>query len=151
MRRTTLALALGLVSLLGTAAPALADATQHSQHLALAPTDDAPLRSGFVENIHAEGPIVYALERYVLVGAVPGATFQVTLEAHPLDPDCSDPVGALIPTATFTTNAAGNGHGAGRFAPEDVADFPTGTHGVDWVVTDGTHEYRTGCTAVTLD
>ena len=151
MRRTTLAPALGLVILLAAAAPALADATLHSQHLALTPTADAPLRSGFVQNIHANGPTVYALERYQLNGAVPDATFQVTLEVHVFDPDCSGPIGALIPTDTFTTNAAGNGLGSARFTPEDVAAFPTGTHGVDWVVTDGTHEYRTGCTAVTLD
>ncbi len=45
---------------------AAADAVYHSQHIALNPIGGAPLRSGFVENIHADGPQVYAHELYVL-------------------------------------------------------------------------------------
>jgi hypothetical protein len=54
------------------------DAVYHSQHIALRPVGSAPLRSGFVENIHTNGPTVYAMQRYALVGAVPG-NYAVTL------------------------------------------------------------------------
>ncbi len=52
---------------------AAADAVYHSEHLDLAPVGSAPLRSGFVQNIKAEGPNVYAHEVFVLNGAVPNA------------------------------------------------------------------------------
>jgi hypothetical protein len=42
--------------------------------MALVPVAGAPLRSGFVQNIKAEGPHVYAHEIFVLNGAAPGAT-----------------------------------------------------------------------------
>jgi len=54
-----------------TVAPALADAVYQSSHIALLPTGTTPLRSGFVENIHANGPNVFAREIYVLNGAQP--------------------------------------------------------------------------------
>ena len=41
---------------------AAADSVYHSEHLRLTPVAGAPLRSGFVENIKAEGPRVYAHE-----------------------------------------------------------------------------------------
>ena len=72
------------------AAPlAAADAVYHSQHIALNPTGGASLRSGFVENIHADGPQVYAHELYVLNGAEPDTTYQVTLLLYPFDPAAS--------------------------------------------------------------
>jgi hypothetical protein len=43
-------------------APALADAVYHSRHIELLPVGGTPLRSGFVENIHANGPNVFARE-----------------------------------------------------------------------------------------
>jgi hypothetical protein len=57
-----------------TGASAWGDAVYRSRHIALRPVGSAPLRSGFVENIHANGPTVYAMERYALVGAAPAAT-----------------------------------------------------------------------------
>jgi len=59
-----------------------------------------------------------------------------------------------LPTSTFTTNRAGNGHGKARFAPEDVEPFPKSpvVHGVNWVFKDGdTAAYETGCQQVVLD
>lgn len=113
-----------LLAILATATPvsAAGDTVQHSQHLALHSVANAPLRSGFVENIHAGGPRIYAHEIYVLNGAVPDATFHVTLNAHPFDPSCDGPIGAVLPTATFNTNRAGNGQGRATVAPEDVEE-----------------------------
>ncbi len=151
MRRptSTIMLTLGMLAVL--VVPASGDAVQHSQHLALHAVGDAPLHHGFVENIHAQGPRVYANEVYVLVGAAPRSTFDVHITAHPFDPGCLGPVAIDIPTATFTTNPAGNGQGREQITPADVAGFPPGTHGVVWTITDGTHTYLTACTPVTLD
>jgi hypothetical protein len=72
MRRLLLvAAALSVLLLPGTAA---GDAVYHSHHVALHPVGGAPLRSGFVENIHPNGPQVYAHEVYVLNGAQPDTT-----------------------------------------------------------------------------
>src|SRR5215207_2754542 len=87
---------------------AAADQAYHTEHLALEPVADAPLRSGFVVNAHANGQSIYANERYVLNGAAPDATYQVTLLIFPGDVACAG-AGTPIPTAELATNAAGNG------------------------------------------
>ena len=71
------------------AGPAAADRVYHSGHYDLAALDAAPLRNGFVENIHANGPTVYAHEQYVLNGATPNTTYQVVLMVFPGDTTCS--------------------------------------------------------------
>jgi hypothetical protein len=153
MRTRLIVLAI-LGTVLGLApATARSDAVYHSEHLALTPVGDAPLRSGFVENIHMNGPRLYAHENYVLNGATPGTDYSVTLLVHPLAPDCSGtPV--LVPTATFTTNAAGNGHGSVVFdvATTTATGLRGATHGISWQVT-GTNGdvYVTACSVVTLD
>lgn len=140
--------AVALVGGLSTAA--LADATYRTDRIELHPVDDAPLRSGFVVNAHAQGPEVYAHEVYVLNGAAPEAEFSVTLSVHPFDVACNSPAPLQLPTATFTTNRAGNGHGDAFFVPADAAGFQ-GAHGIVWEVTDGLHTYTSGCETVSLD
>ncbi len=133
------------------AAPALADGTYHSSHYALTPVGAAPLRSGFVENIHPNGPNVFAHEQYVLNGAAPGAGYVVVLAIFPLDTTCSStPIS--IPTATIQTNAAGNGVSEHVFTPADAAGLRGLTLGAIWTVsTGGTPAYQTGCETVVLD
>ncbi len=127
------------------------DAVYHSQHVALQAVGSSPLRSGFVENIHPNGPNVFAHEVYVLNGAEPGTTYQVTLLIYPLDPVCAAGP-ALIPTAQLTTNGIGNGRADFFIAPGDVpAALRSATHGVRWTVTSATSSYETTCSAVTLD
>ena len=135
-------------------APALADAVYHSRHIELLPVGGTPLRSGFVENIHANGPNVFAREVYVLNGAQPETTYQVTLEIFALDPSCTGEPTAVVPTAAITTNAAGNGRGEAVFRPADVpAELRNATHGIIWTVSDasGVVVFRSGCELVTLD
>lgn len=60
--RTALALATAAVAVAALAPLAAADAVYHSEHLDLVPVGNAPLRSGFVQNIKAEGPTIYAHE-----------------------------------------------------------------------------------------
>src|SRR4029453_16622075 len=70
--RTLLCLIAMLVALPVTTANA--DAVYPSQHIPLHPIGTAPLRTGFVENIHANGPNVYAHEGYAVAGAAPRPT-----------------------------------------------------------------------------
>lgn len=148
------ALTAGLAAVAALSAPAaLADQVYHSQHIALQPVGRAePLRSGFVENIHANGPTIFAHEIYVLNGAGPATTYQVTLNIFVGDPACAGSAGAVIHTASITTNAAGNGRADAVFTPSDAAALRHATHGVIWTVSDGSGvKYSTGCQVVTLD
>jgi hypothetical protein len=131
--------------------PAAGDRVYHSEHLNLAAVGGAPLRSGFVENIKAEGPRIYAHEIFVLNGARPRATYTVTRDFFVLDPDCAGGLVFHSDVATLRTNAAGNARGDAVVEPADVAGFE-GVHGVTWTVRNGgAIAYRTSCTAVTLD
>ena len=89
--------------------PASADRVYHSTHYDLTALNAAPLRSGSVENIHANGPTIYAHEQYVLNGAAPNTTYDVVLMIFPGDTTCSGAPAVSIPTATIQTNTAGNG------------------------------------------
>src|SRR5690348_16366101 len=144
-------LALAGIALLGGGRPEAADAVYHSQHIPLTPLADQPLRSGFVENIHADGPNVYAHEEYVVNGAEPNTSYQVTLMVFPLDTTCSR-TPLVIPTATIQTNAAGNGTAYHVFTPADADGLRGLTVGGMWVVMSGsTVAYETSCTTIHLD
>jgi hypothetical protein len=129
---------------------AAADSVYHSEHLTLTPVAGAPLRSGFVENIKAEGPVVYAHEIFVLNGARAGTTYTVTRNFF-LGETCS---GTVFPSdvATLHTNVSGNARGDVFVRPSEVVGFE-GKHGVMWTIrqTPGAVEYTTRCTTVTLD
>ena len=131
---------------------ALADAVYHSSHIALMPVGSAPLRSGFVENIHPNGPNVFAHEQYVLNGALPSTTYTVTIHiSGSADTTCSTPF--LNPdTATFTTNPAGNGSATKVFTPADVDGLANSTIHAYWTVsTGGAVAYTTACQTIRLD
>jgi hypothetical protein len=150
MRRLLLVAAAGSMLLLpGTAA---GDRGYHSQHVALHPVGGAPLRSGFVENIHPNGPQVYAHEVYVLNGAQPSTSYQVVLLIFPLSTSCAGSP-AAIPTAQLSTNGSGNGKAQVFFRPADVPTALRGrTHGLIWQLsTGGSVVYETSCSPVTLD
>lgn len=150
MRRLLLTAAAGCLLLLPDVAAG--DAVYHSQHVRLHPVAGAPLRSGFVENIHPNGPQVYAHEVYVLNGAQANTSYQVTLLLFPLSTNCSgEPV--VIPTATLTTNGSGNGKAQVFFRPADIpATLRGASHGLVWQLTAaGAVVYETSCSSVTLD
>jgi hypothetical protein len=140
-----------LVTSLALAVPASADPAFHTQRIPLSAVAGAPLQSGAVIDIHTQGPTIYSQERYLLVGAQADTTYQVTLLVYS-DPGCT----ALlfpIPTATLTTNAAGNAHGKATFYPQDVQGLPRMTYYLVWQVSvlGGAVAYRTGCIPVPLD
>ena len=153
MHRLLVVVAAAMLSVGLMVAPALADAVYHSRHIELLAVGGSPLRSGFVENIHGNGPNVFAREVYVLNGAQPETTYQVTLEIFALDPSCTGDPAAVVSTATITTNAAGNGRGAAVFRPADVpAVLRNATHGIIWTVSDTSGVvFSSGCEVVTLD
>jgi hypothetical protein len=132
---------------------AAADRVYHTEHLSLAAVGGAPLRSGFVQNIKAEGPRIYAHEIFVLNGARKRTTYTVTRDFFFQDPECA---GSLVfhdeDIAELRTNASGNAREDVFVEPAEVAGFE-GVHGVMWTVRDagGAVAYRTACTAVTLD
>jgi hypothetical protein len=112
MRNTRRTLVLGVLSavaLFALVTTALADQAFHTLKAPLSPVGDAPLRSGWIADIHANGPIIGAHEEYHLTGASPNTTYQVVIQFYPGVTGC--PSGAVaLPTATLTTNAAGDGN-----------------------------------------
>jgi hypothetical protein len=129
-----------------------ADRVYHTEHLNFVAVGGAPLRSGFVQNIKAEGPRVYAHEIFKLNGALARTTYTVTRDFFFLDPECSGTTVFHSPVATLQTNASGNAKADVFVRPAEVAGFE-GVHGVTWTVREsgGDIAYRTPCTAVTLD
>jgi hypothetical protein len=142
---------LSLSVALGIAAPATADSVYHSQHIALMPAGDAPLATGFVENIHVNGPRVFAHERYVLVGAAPATEYQATIQIYG-DPAAAVWLGAMA-TVKFATNDVGNGVGRFTLPPSGV---PEAFHGLTlhlvWeLASGGVVAYKTAISPVVLD
>jgi hypothetical protein len=136
----------------GIASTVSADRAYRTERISLEAIDDAPLRSGSVVNIHANGPKVYALERYMLNGALRNHDYEIVLNVHVFDPGC---VTGSVPflNVPISTNAAGNGHAKAPTIPPEAVDGLAGDHGVNWIVYDdaGTAVYATGCQVVTLD
>ena len=131
---------------------AAADSVYHTEKLPLAAVGDGPLRSGFVLNIKAQGPTIYAHEVYVLNGATPDETYTVTNNFYFADPECIGTDVFPTDTALMTTGPRGNARADVFFVPADVEGLE-GIHGVIWTLRDsnGDLAYQTTCTAVTLD
>lgn len=129
------------------AAGAAADAVYHTTRIPLRPVGDAP-GGGTVVNIHADGPIVYAHEVYLLRSVVPGS-YQITIHIFPTSLDCT---GAALdlPTATLDTNAVGNGKADVKFTPADANGLRGLTVSAYWTA-EGPASYATGCSVIMLD
>ncbi len=151
MRRSIPVMLVVMGALTLTASTASADAVLHSQHIALHPVADAPLANGFVENIHANGPHVFAHEVYVVARALPNTTFTVTIAVYVNDVTCAtSPV--AFQTAELTTSAGGGGKADVFFTPEAADFLRHATHGAIWTLSlNGTPVYRTDCTTIVLD
>jgi hypothetical protein len=135
------------------ATTAAADQYFHTSHATLSPIGDASLQSGFVNDIHTNGATISAQERYVLVGAEPNTTYTVSLNIY-TNATCTTLVRS-VQTATFTTNAAGNGEAEHTFfqtGPWPPTTPPTlRTVYIQWVFsTEGVPQYETGCIPVVV-
>ncbi len=149
-RKALVAVVLALAALPVVASTATADQIFHTSHAALTPIGNAPLRSGFVNDIHTNGVVNSAQERYQLNGAMPTTTYTVTLWVYFSDPTCSAVPPFLFPTSTFTTNASGNGE-AGFTFPASPSTAPPTLNGIRWVITSGgVPQYQTACVPVTF-
>jgi hypothetical protein len=134
---------------------AAADGVYHSEHIEFHPVGDQPLRSGFVENIHTNGPQLYALERYVLNGASPNTEFYIKPLIYLANAGCTD---GLIPfpvESSISTNHVGNGTALVTLLPEAAAGLGGLTVNVRWQLlvdaADGPVAYETECAVITLD
>jgi hypothetical protein len=128
-----------------------ADTVYPSQHIPLHPVGTAPLTTGFVENIHANGPKIYAHEVYVVVGATPMTSYEVTIAVYVQDLACST-TPLRITTATLRTGAAGSGRADVFFSPEDADGLRGASHGAIWTLSvSGAPVYQTDCNTIVLD
>lgn len=134
-----------------------ADQVYHTERLEFAltaagATDSHPeLRHGDVVNIHPNGPVNGALERYMINGAKPDTSYDVVLDVF--SGGCGGGPLFTVTTTTLQTNGAGNAHGQGFFAPEDLAPLSGATVGAQWTLraADGVDAYQTPCTIVNID
>jgi hypothetical protein len=145
--RRILVLGAAIAAIAVLAGAAIADSAYRTEQLALVGVAGAP-GGGSVVNIHTNGPIVYAHEIYTLQHAVPGK-YQVTLNLYLESLNCTGAV-TPVPTASLTTNAAGNGQADAKFTPEDADGLRGMTISINWTVS-GPATYQTACTVVTLD
>ncbi len=133
---------------------AFADAVFHSTHAPLSSVGGAPLGSGFVQIDHMDGPINFAHDDYVLNGALPNATYTVTLNISTApDTSCSAPF-VVAPVATLVTNGSGNGEVDAVFPPAliDALGIHNSTGYVYFTLsTGGGVAYTTSCLTVQID
>lgn len=129
-----------------------ADRAYRTERVSLQAIDDGALRSGSVVNLHANGPKVYAQERYLLNGALPNHAFMIVLSVHLFEPDCAGPAAPFF-DIPISTNAAGNGQAQAPTVPPEAVEGLAAEHGVNWIVYDdgGTAVHETGCEDVVLD
>jgi hypothetical protein len=140
---------LAVVAALSLAPFAVADQVYHSQHVPLVAVTATSPGGGFVENTHANGPVNYAHEIYVLRGVLPNTNYAVTLSIYG-DSSCSGLIASLT-TATFMTNGAGKGEGDAKISPAEADGLRGHTLYVQWSLTSATSTYRTACSRVVLD
>lgn len=145
-RRVALITCLSVVfTLLVGTSTANADRAYHTERLQLAPVEGSDeAGSGMVVNIHPNGPVVGAQERYQLRNATPDTEYVVWIVIGGQD---------FMPTATLHTDRHGNGHARARFSAEDLAPFSGAViPGLKWVLRDdGADAYETPETTVTID
>jgi hypothetical protein len=151
-RMIILAPILAFVVALSAGRAARADRVYHSHHYPLLPVSGAPLRNGYVENIHANGPNVYAHEVYALNGADSDASFEVSLSIWMSNTSCAGTPDLQLSTATVSTNDAGNGLAQAIFTPEQAGGLRGHTVSAMWTLLGGdSPAYQTGCEVLTLD
>jgi hypothetical protein len=151
MSRKPLLIAAAVVAVALIAVPtALADQLFHTSHAAVHSVAGAPLRSGFVNDIHTSGVVNSAHEEYHLNGAQPGTTYQVQLVIYPSQ-SCAGSPFLTIQSSLLTTDVAGNGNANFTF-PAAAPNNPPLQVGIVWqFLSNGVPVYATDCVPVTVD
>lgn len=134
------------------AAPgAFADQVFHTSHAAVHSVAGAPLKSGFVNDIHTNGAVNSAREVYQLNGAQPDTTYQVQLLVYGNQSCAGSLLFPPFPSATVTTNGAGNGNADFAFAAGSANEPPLQV-GIVWqFLANGVPVYETDCVPVSID
>jgi hypothetical protein len=129
---------------------AAADQTFHTSHAAVQSVAGAPLRSGFVNDVHTNGAVNSAREEYHLNGAQANTTYQVQLVIF-ASQSCSGTPFLTLPTAQLTTNDVGNGNASATF-PAGPPNNPPLQVGIVWqFLSGGAPVYTTDCVSVSID
>jgi hypothetical protein len=164
MRQRTRRILLGTIALLlATPMAGFADQLFHSVRLPLfltpegASVGNPPLQSGHVIDIHPNGPVYGAHERYMVNGAKPDHSYDVVLRIFDVDADnCQGtpfPGFDPFPTVTLETNQNGVAHGKFDFPAGNPLDEPLFVW-VYWTLVDvdeDTVAYQTDCILVGVD
>ena len=137
---------LAAIAILATGGAAAADGVYHSERLSFAGGSD-PAFHGQVVNIHPNGPVNGALERYQVVRAKPSTGYGVWIQF------CAGGGFAdFTQTAVLNTDRRGNGHASAGFSAADLVPFSGLTVVIRWVLRSGPADvYATPCTTVTID
>ena len=125
-----------------------------AQHFALVPVGGEPLKNGFVEVIHPDGPQVYAHQVYHLTGARSDQSYEVVISIWTSNVACAGDPAFVLPAAEVVTNAAGNGQADAVFEPEllDALGLRGLTIGGNVTLfRDGSPAYTIGCEVIQLD
>jgi hypothetical protein len=154
MKRHLLSIALAFSMTAGVGPHAWADAVYHSERLpfSAALADGHPtLEYGAIVNIHPNGPVMGAIQRFTVVGARPNTVYSIF---ESIFPDCSEgaPRLLVLPRGTLTTDARGNGQAEFVISAEDLAPYAGLTIGAQWTLEDaGVVAYYTPCTIGSID
>ena len=137
---------LAAIAILATGGAAAADGVYHSERLSFAGGSD-PAFHGQVVNIHPNGPVNGALERYQVVRAKPSTDYEVWIQF------CTGVAFEdFTQTAVLNTDRRGNGHASAGFSAADLVPFSGATVVIRWVLRSGpANAYATPCTTVTID
>jgi len=158
-QRSVLVLVGVLVLVLTPLTVVVADQLFHTVRLSLGRTPDGAthghpaLRSGHVVDIHPNGPVNGAHERYLLNGAKLNTAYDVVLRVF--DGNCAGPADpSLDPLKTVTLTTDQQGNAQGKFDFPAAAPLPAPIFfGVRWTLVDesGVVAYDTDCITVGLD
>jgi hypothetical protein len=150
MKRGPIAVIAALAALVF-ASTAAADQFFHTVHAELTPIGNAPLKSGFINDIHTQGVTIAAQERYQLNGAMPNTTYTVALWIYARGSgSCAGAPLRMFTTETIETNAAGNGEAGHTFFANPNPPPPSAlATPIKWVVSlNGVPQYQTECVQV---
>ncbi len=150
-----LAFALLAAGIAAVSVVALAPATPFpAERYPLASIGGEPLTSGFVENIHPDGPEIYARHVYVLNGARSDESYEVFISIWATNTECTGAATFVLPVAVLQTNGTGNGRAGVVHTPEQLDALGIRGLTIGGEVTflrGGSLAYATGCQVVDLD
>jgi hypothetical protein len=154
LKRCPVLIALVLIAAFASYSIASADEVYHSERLpfhATGAVGHPQLAAGHIANIHPDGPVVGAIQTYVITGARPNTTYDVV---ETLFAGCSAGDAQLFSLrwTTLTTDKHGDGIARNVISAEALAPFSGMTVGAIWTLEHGgVVAYRTRCTVGTID